>query len=177
MSHNNAKILRDGLEKGYNMIINHLYKQMYGFCERLLLEVPKHREYYGFTGNTQTSYACGIYVDGSLEGIVVQNNWNTAPLREKVPMNVWVYLRQPYEGRSRSVRGKVRISGAPYGLETSINFLRKYRAPKNKLCIIMTTGTEYSEFLEAVRNIDVLTGTYEAAHEILKNGWKKMDEG
>ena len=90
MSHDNAKTLREGFAKGYKQIVEYLYKQMYLQCERLLAEVPRHREYLGFTGNTQTSYACGVYVDGKLEGIVSQKNWTAEPVRRKVGFGEWV---------------------------------------------------------------------------------------
>lgn len=175
MSHDNAKILKEGLEKGYKMIIDHLFKQCYELCERLLMEVPKHREFLGFTGNTQTSYSCGLYVDGRLEGIVVQDNWHNPPLRKKVAYGEWAWLRQPYEGRSRSVRGKV-ATASEYGQETSFKFLQAYKAKKKHIQIVMTTGTEYSEYIETVANLDVLTGTYEAAKTILAQGFKPMPE-
>lgn len=175
MSHDNAKILKDGLQKGYKIIVNHLYKQMYQQCERLLAEVPKHREYLGFTGNTQTSYACGLYVDGSLSGIVLQDNWSQKPLRKKVPFGKWVYLRNPYEGPSRCVRGSVNTDNG-YGQETSIQFLKSYHAKKDTIQIVMTTGTEYSEYLEVVAGLDVLTGTYEAAKTILAQGFKPIQD-
>lgn len=173
MAHDNAQILRDGLQKGYKQIIDYLFKQMYEFCERLLLEVPKHREFLGFTGNTQTSYACGIYVDGTLGGIVVQSNWNQPPVRKKIGSGQWVWLRNPYEGRTRSVRGKVRVTG-DYGQTTSFQFLQSYKAKKNHIQIVMTTGTEYSEYLEVIGGLDVLTGTFEAAKTILAQGFKPM---
>lgn len=173
MIHDNAKTLREGFAKGYKMIVDYLYSQCYDLCERLLMEVPRHRDFLGFTGNTQTSYACGLYVDGKLEGIVTQNNWNSPPVRRKVGYGEWVYLRQPYEGKSRSVKGKVNITD-DYGLDTSIKFLKSYNAQKNKIQIVMTTGTEYSVILEAVRNLDVLTGTFEAAKRILAEGFKPM---
>ena len=175
MAHDNAKTLKDGFEKGYRIIMEYLTNQMIGMCERLLLEVPKHREFLGFTGNTQTSYACGLYVDGKLEGIVLQQNWNTPPVRKKVGQGEWAYLRNPYEGKSRSVRGKVNVTDN-FGQDTSYRFLRGYQAKKNHIQIVMTTGTEYSVFLETVRNLDVLTGTYEAAKIILAQGFKPMPQ-
>ena len=173
MSHNNAEILRKGLQKGYTQIVNYLYQQMFEMCERLLQEVPRHREYLGFTGNTQTSYACGLYVEGKLQGVVVQKNWNSPPVRRKVPFGQWVYLRNPYEGRPRSIKGVVPVDGM-YGLETSMAFLKGYPARKDAIQIVMTTGTEYSVYLEAAAGLDVLTGTYEAAKTILAQGFKPM---
>ena len=175
MIHDNAKILREGLQKGYGMIVSHLYKQLYDICERLLLEVPKHREFLGFTGNTQTSYACGLYIDGVLTGIVTQQNWSAAPIRKKVRYGQWVHLRNPYEGKARSVYGHIDTTG-DFGQDTSFRFLRGYTAKKNHIQIVMTTGTEYSEYLETARNLDVLTGTFEAAKTILAQGFKPMQE-
>lgn len=173
MSHDNAKILRDGLKKGYDIIVRHLTAQLYDLCDRLLAEVPRHREFLGFTGNTQTSYACGVYVDGKLNSIELQQNWLTPPVRKKVGNGKWVYLRNPYEGRARSVRGKVDVDNM-YGQETSVAFLRSFNAPRNRLCIVMTTGTEYSVYLEQVSHLDVLTGTFEAAKVILAQGFKPI---
>lgn len=169
----NAKIIERGLQKAYNQIVNKLFIDMYDICERLLLEVPKHREFLGFTGNTQTSYACGLYVDGKLEEIVQQRNWNASPVRRKIKLGQKVWLREPYEGKRRSVWGKVPIS-RNHGRETSMWFLENYRAPRNRICIVMTTGTEYSEYIEEVRHLDVLTGTYEAAKGILAKGFKPI---
>jgi hypothetical protein len=53
-------------------------------------------------------------------------------------------------------------------------FLENYRAPRNRICSVMTTGTEYSEYIEEVRHLDVLTGTYEAAKGILAKGFKPI---
>ena len=172
----NERVLKEGLQKGYKMIVEHLTEQLRVLCERLLLEVPKHREFCGFTGNTQTSYACGLYVDGKLYGIVTQRNWNAPTIRRKVGYGQWVYLRNPYEGRARSVKGKVMIKNN-HGKSTSVNFLQSYKAKRNHICIVMTTGTEYSEYLESAAHLDVLTGTYEASKEILAKGFKPINEG
>lgn len=173
MSHDNARIFRNGLQKAYNIIVNHLTGQLYELCVKLLAEVPRHRQFLGFTGNTQTSYMCGVYVDGRLHGIVMQGNWLTPPLRKKIRKGKWGYLRNPYEGHARSVQGKVDVDGN-YGAVTSTEFLRGYNAPRNRLCIVMTTGTEYSVYLEQVSHLDVLTGTFEAAKVILAQGFKPI---
>ena len=172
----NERVLKEGLQKGYKMIVEHLTEQLRGLCERLLLEVPKHRTFAGFTGNTQTSYACGLYVDGKLQGIVIQRNWNAPTKRRKVGYWQWVYLRNPYEGRARSVVGQVMFKNGD-GKSTSVNFLQSYKAKRNHICIVMTTGTEYSEYLESAAHLDVLTGTYEASKEILAKGFKPINEG
>lgn len=170
----NERVLKEGLRKGYGMIVDHLYGELYVLCERLLEEVPRHREFLGFTGNTQTSYACGLYVDGKLRGIVYQKNWTRPPVSRKVKMGRLVWLREPYEGRARSVRGKVQTED-DYGQTTSYKFLQGYKARKDCLQIVMTTGTEYSEYLEGVGHLDVLTGTFEAAKGILAQGFKPMN--
>lgn len=173
--HNNEKTLKDGLSKGYGMITTHLLEQMRDNCRRLLLEVPKHREFLGWSGNTQTSYMCGIYFDGQLFGIVEQDNWKTPAIRKKLRKDKWGWLRNPYEGTARSVYGNVDTDG-DFGKMTSYRFLMSHKTMRNHISIVMTTGTEYSEYLEEIRNLDVLTGTYEAAKDILARGFKPIPD-
>lgn len=178
MSHNNAKTLRDGLMKARTIMRKHLEQQLREICEHILLQVPRFREYKGFTGNTQTSYTCGIYVNGNLvkNGIVRQPNWNTRPLRRKINYGEWAWLAEPYDVNSepRSVQGKVPITGLPLGAEESIRFLRSYH-PASRIAIVMTTGTEYSEYLEEELGLDVLTNTFDYAARIyLKKAFKPI---
>lgn len=173
MSHDNAQIFKEGLEKAYGLIVNHLLSQARDNCKRLLEEVQRHRTFQGFTGNTQLSYMGGLYYDGVLQGIIENGVWTGMPRYQKVRKGQVKYLADPFEGEARFVRGKVQTDHS-FGQGTSINFLRNYHAPKRRICFVITTGTEYSEYIETVRNLDVLTGTYEAAKGILIDGFKPI---
>lgn len=142
----------------------------------LLEVVAKHREFQGFTGNTQTSYACGIYVNKSCRRIVLQNNWNEPPRRVKIPPGKFVYLENPYEGDARGVRAIRSVTNdGDYGQNTSVRFLMEYDStPKEGWGLVMTTGTEYSEYLETVKGLDVLTGTAEEAASVIMRNFKPM---
>lgn len=105
-----------------------------------------HRGFISFTGNTVTSYTAGIYVKGSLENIVYLSE-NRPPVRIKIQKGQFIYLDAPFEGEPRGVKGRVDAT-LEYGMDTSLKFLRNYRPSKKHLmALVVTTGTEYSEFL------------------------------
>lgn len=178
MEHDNAKTLKDGFAKGLKMIEDTIFESLWNSGVAILKflgDIHPLQGWEGFTGNTQTSYACGIYMDGSLEGIITQDNWHDTPRRLKVRKGEAAYLKNPYEGSPRAVKGSVDVS-SDTGLETSIGFLQTYKAPKGKVSIVVTTGTEYSEYIESVRKLDVLTRTYMEAPRLINANWKKIPD-
>lgn len=169
----NAKTLENGFAKGYEMIEDILYNSLASAADDLLVRVSRNRDFVGFTGQTQTSYACGVYVNGRLVHVSVQRNWNAPPRRMKVLRGQVVYLSNPYEGYSRAVKGAVDIED-PSGLSLSLRQLEEYNAPRKGIALMMTTGTEYSVYLEAERGFDVLTRTFMDAPRIIEKNWKKL---
>lgn len=174
MEHDNAKTLENGLAKGLRMIEDVLFNSFADAADALLVRVATNRQFIGFTGNTQTSYAVGVYVNGRLEHVAVQQNWKEPPIRMKVQKGRVVYLSNPYEGRPRAVEGKVNIIEND-GLTLSLRQLEEYQAPSKGLALMMTTGTEYSVYIEEAMNLDVLTNTFKDAPRIIERNWKKLD--
>lgn len=171
----NKDVLEKGLEKGLAMIDDVIVQSLRQSCMDLLKEVQYHRSFRGFTGQTQTSYMGGLYVNGKLLAIFNERNWLERPRRSKVPKGRGVWLSVPYEGDSRGVMGKVDIAD-PSGTSLSTKLLAEYKAPDKGFAIVITTGTEYSELLESVRHLDVLTGTYMEAANIIERNWKKIPD-
>ena len=174
MTHDNARVLENGFAKGLRMIEDTIYNSLLDAADRLLIRVATNRQFVGFTGNTQTSYMAGIYQYGHLVGVVYQNNWKEPTRRMKVRKGKVVYLANPYEGHPRAVEGKVDI-GENHGIQTSIKFLEGYKAPRKGFALVVTTGTEYSVYIEQAMHLDVLTNTYMNAAEIINRSWRKID--
>lgn len=163
----NSKVFNEGMRKAKRIINDYLYPAIERSCSKLIDHALKEREYDGFTGNTQTSYACGIYYNGGLMGMVISGNTMRKPVRIKIRKGERVYLSNPYEGKDRTVVGKVDVSGE-FGADSAADFLYSYRPFITKgFSIVMTTGTEYSEYLENVRNLNVLTDTSKSGKDIL----------
>lgn len=200
----NEEVLTKGLQKAKAIIVQHLVNQLRPICLQLLEAADNHRTFLGWTGNTQTSYMCLIYVDGGLiaevtkagvkiqpvsrilvnqqrytkhpipvhltetddDGVVTSERWVI-----KVEKNRFGWIAHPYEGEARSVFGMVDVNNMT-GEETSRKNLFKYNFEGRKpyIAIVVTTGTEYSEFLEEYRHLDVLSGAYYDAPDILKKG-------
>ena len=170
----NAKTLENGFAEMQRKIEDALFNSLASAADALLLRVATTRQFIGFTGNTQTSYACGVYVNGKLEHVSVQRNWNSPPMRAKIRRGQVVYLSNPYEGVPRAVKGQVDTE-TDYGLDLSIRQLEEYKAPKKGLAIMMTTGTEYSVYVEQVQRLDVLTNLWLQTGRIFERNWKKID--
>ena len=127
------------------------------FGEELLEDAREgQRGWSSFTGNTITSLAFGLYEDNQLTDVVFVNGVNP-PVFRKIQKNETVFLDNPYEGEPRKVTGKVDIYDE-WGDETSIKTLESVR-PKGGNGIVITTGTEYSTFLESKKDANVLSDT------------------
>ena len=180
MTHDNAKVLENGFAKGMRMIEDVLYNSFADSADALLLRVATNRQFIGFTGNTQTSYACGVYVNGRLVHVSVQRNWNTPPFRMKVRKGKVVYMSNPYEGHPRAVKGQVDIE-ENHGLALSLKQLEEPpsqllgKVSRNGVAFVITTGTEYSVYIEQNMSLDVLTNTYKEAARIIERNWRKID--
>lgn len=134
------------------------------------------RKFLSFTGNTITSYMVGIYFKGRLDTVIRADSQLMRPLRLKVKRGEKAWLYYPYEGTMRSVIGRVDVD-SDFGSETSLKFLKSFQVDGDKypLALVATTGTEYSSYLEDVRNLNVLTDTYLEMTKILSNNIKAVN--
>ena len=174
MIHDNAKTLENGFAKGLRMIEDVIFNSLANAADDLLKRVATNRQFVGFTGNTQTSYAVGLYINGKLEHVAVQQNWKEPTRRMKVRKGQIVFLSNPYEGRPRRVEGRVDIE-ENHGLYMSLKQIQEYKAPRRGVALMMTTGTEYSVYIEQNMSLDVLTLTFKDAPRIIERNWKKID--
>lgn len=155
----NKTALDNGFKKAKKIIFDHLHKQLIKLCDALVIDAVQKREFQSFTGNTITSFACGIYTDGTLDYMVASGEKMKAPVHAKVENGQTVFLKNPYEGVSRSTTGKVDIVYKMSGMDTSFNILKGFRPSGKGLAVIMTTGTEYSTYLESMYHLNVLSNT------------------
>lgn len=153
----NKKAWIKGLQIAKEKIHSAVLKQLVKYGKLLLNDAQAKAEYQSFTGNTLTSLAFGLYENNSLQDVVFISGLK-APVHIKVQKGEYVYLEDPYEGEARGVIGKVDIYDDT-GEETSIRTLQGL-CPKGGNGIIITTGTEYSTFLENFYNLNVLSDTF-----------------
>lgn len=155
--------------------VRHVAGMLTTTCTELIRDAVASKGYRGFTGNTQTSYSCGIYINGKLQYIVSAGDRMRGPVAKKVKKGKRMFLALPYEGERRSVIGEVTIDNL-YGQQTAEKFLKSFKGtPKKGFAIVMTTGTEYSVYLEKVMDLTVLGTTYLRAKNILFNNVKPVD--
>lgn len=155
-----AKIAMDKI----NLVI---YDGLIKTCRDMLSNAKIKAAYHNLTGNTLTSITCGIYKEGKLKQIV---NIREAehlkdPTRKKLSSDMSRGVRfEDYDSGEEVFISKKILSSRfmqtdmDYGYNTARRFLRTY-VPKSKNCVVMTTGTEYSTFIENTKKLNVLTET------------------
>lgn len=133
--------------------------QMVQFGIRMVNEViPSQQEFRNLTGNTITSYAFGIYHNSKLE-VMGFNKDSKAAIRNKLIKGEVVRDFTDYDGNHRSYYIAEIDTDGSYGQSSSAMFLNSYVAT-GQYSIIFTTGTEYSAYLENVRNMNVLSDAF-----------------
>ena len=171
----NKKVIDSGFKKGLAMIENMIMVSLHYSMVELVHTALFNREFLGFTGNTQTSYTCGAYLNGKLVDVVSSSESLPKPVRKKIPYGKDVFLENPYEGSQRMRHGYVNTD-RNYGADTALKFINSYKAPSKGIALVMTTGTEYSEFLEQQAGLDVLTKTFKDAPAIIARNWRKIPD-
>lgn len=122
----------------HNTIIQGLRKSM----ERDVENAYKNHEFRNLTFNTQDSYGGAVYFKGKMHGTPY-------------------FLEQKAECGTKSIQMK---TDGQFGHEKALEYLLSCH-PKEEYTYRVTTGTEYSKFLERERNLDVLTGAFNDAKE------------
>lgn len=156
------------IKKQFEDIQSGIYKDMYYYIvpemTRLGIHMvndvlPNQSKYSNLTGNTITSLAFGVYYMGSLE-VMGFNNHYPPPIRNKLIQDETVINFEDYDGSIRKYfRAKIQTD-AGYGTNTSMEFLKGYQSTR-QFAIVFTTGTEYSEYLEKTRKLNVLSDGYD----------------
>jgi len=128
------------------------------FCYKLILSAEENRSYENLTGNTVTSYSCGIYNNKKLVS-VIQDRDIPPPVRVKLtegeimPKGSMTYGGEPldfdYEAETKTDQR--------YGDDTAWWFLSRFKPMYMGYCVVMTTGTEYSIYIHALHRMDVMT--------------------
>lgn len=151
-----------------------MIKGLYDCGVLLISYAIDKKKWSGFTGNAQTSFTIGIYNNGVLQeyvnGEMVRGR---KALRKKIQLGKRVYLKRPYEGRSRAVVGSVEASNE-YGTDTALSFLKSFKAQRNGLSMVMTIGVEYYMFLGG-GDANALVDAYNVTPSMLdKVVWKRI---
>lgn len=133
--------------------------------------LPEQAEFRNLTGNTITSYSYGIYLNGVLQ---LMNYFDGKPaVRRKLKKGEIVRDFVDYDGNYRSYFQTTVDTDGDYGVNSASLFLQTYK-PTGKYSIIFTTGTEYSSYLENVRDLNVLSEGFEYSRSAFISSFKTI---
>ena len=174
--YDNKAAFLEGMKLAESLAYEHFVVILQAFCSDLFQSADREKEYHNLTGNTFTSYMCGIYKDGRLIEVLASADYKKDPVRLKLSHEWWRQLVDgpDYDGVMRDYYGTVRTDRG-IGEATSFTFLRNYTPSVSKgYAVVMCTGTEYSEFLEKVAHSNVLTNTWLEAQGLFFRNLKKI---
>lgn len=158
---NLAKLNKDSLKhskkRAYALLDKSANIALIGLGRYLLQDAAEQAEYRNLTGNTITSIAIGIYFNKMLREMYFIDGKRPA-IRVKLGKGETVTDFVDYDGNVRSYFTADVDSNRGWGQESSYRFLSGY-TPKGRYSLVMTTGTEYSEYLEKELDLNVLTDT------------------
>lgn len=171
----NKQVLEDGLKKAREIALKHIEQCLMKACEQLVDDAVRlYKSPIGpFTGNTITSYAIGLFMDGNFT-YYYSNDGIKSPVRKKLRKGEKAYLEPDWMGGDRAFTGRIDTDGG-YGQDYSYNFLRTYQSKvKSGIELVMCSGTEYSTYIETKMGGNVLSNTLKNAKGILMNNFKPM---
>ena len=131
----------------------------------LLVDAMGRKEFGDLTGNTLTSYVAGIYENGILYNTITLLDvaYLEHPVLEKLSNDDGIVQIERYDdGHIVTINTNSFVNtDKRFGVETAKDFLVKYTPPNPKgFSLVITTGTEYSEYIEETRKLNVLTETF-----------------
>lgn len=179
----NRKAFKAGLRKLAGIKASLFLGILTNASYQLLVDAETSKEFHNLTGNTLTSFMVGIYLDGALKRTVSMPEADEVqmPKRPKLSRGNGIghlYVEDYDSGRRLFIRksGLMQTDG-DYGYNTSRKFLQSYKPKIAKgYSIVMCTGTEYSEYLESSKKLNVLSETFTISPKALYNNLKPIPQ-
>lgn len=173
---NISKVLEEGFKKAQQAIYRAVYAAMKECAIRFVEEAVSDYDGGNLTGNTITSISAGLYEQGMPQPIVIsaRDLGLKSPIAKKLHKGVY-FEGEDYDGNMRKGFKAVKDTDGGYGEGTSSHILQSYKLPAGcTFGIVVTTGTEYSEYLTKELDYDLLISTFKKAPRIARLEWKKI---
>ena len=170
----NNRELADAKKRMRAEVENYFTERLVRVCDRLVEDAVASKEYRNLTGNTVTSYTCGLYVNGSLSYVVQSGEGMTAPVRKKLRKGEYHYFKS---GLRRREEGSQRDSGDGWRLGNQHSHVVRHgvQAPlEARLCHCDDHGHGIFGVLEQEHDLNVLTDTYEYVSDVMFNNFKPI---
>lgn len=154
-----------------------VYRSLRNLAVAILNHAVANRKYNNLTGNTMTSVTVGIWPEnGEPEILTAEQELNlagatrgTLPGGTAVPKDKAITFRVYGSGKVKRFWGKLlRDNFIPtderYGVNKAVDFIMSFPIGTMKRpCLVVCTGTEYSYYLEAKKNLNVLSDTAQSS--------------
>lgn len=158
----NSKLFDEGMKKARKIIERHMLSELTRVTQSLPGEAARYYYEEGgpmMTGNTITGYTARLWHRNVNMATASSGDTRKTPIRVKLREGeVFPAGAIRYDGNTQETNFEANVdTDADYSQNTAYHFL-DYNVPSGATYIVrLTTGTEYSVWLEKMRRIDVLT--------------------
>lgn len=170
----NTAALENGFNKATEIIRTRVIAGLRKEADKLALKAydTYKSPLMGFTGNTWTGTAVGVYDRGALVYYVSTKTIANMPsaVRSKLKLGKTYFLSKPYgyimdySSGNRTFTPYVDTDGGN-SEQDAIKFLES-NSPNSKFAITVVNGSEYANYVENLMGGDVLIGTYHYAKNL-----------
>ena len=176
----NSAALKAGTARAKKIIRGHItvnlqfaLDEIVDMATRMRRDETKHN----MTGNTVNSYAGGLFINGVLKAISIGQP-GQSPLQGKLRKGErFKKERLRWDGDLQQSTFKAKVdTDSRMEPASSLDFIRSFKPKGNGFEVVICDGVEYATYQENVRNIDVLTGSFSTAAEMLAKNLKPLPE-
>lgn len=154
----NDRELREAKKRMRAVVDRYLSIGIRQTAQTILEHIREHGKYFDVTGNTAASISCGIYHGGKLS-VIFQ------PFKKEAQRVTLVKGESVEVGRDERNKPKFYTAETGeehyYGSDRAAQFLAGYKPSRRGWAVVFCTGTEYSTYLEAEKDKNVLTDSAE----------------
>ena len=161
----NEVLFDEGIRKAKELVSGYIFDVLTKCCEELIQDALDNKSgFRNLTGNTITSYACGLFMDGRFSYFVCSGDSMKQPVRVKLTKGE-TFVGVSYDNQNRRFTGTIETDKG-----YAVYYIEDIKTA-NEEDIRQNAEKAYEE---RVLNADVLTGTFQRAQNTLFKNFKPM---
>ena len=150
----NEVLFDEGIRKAKELVSGYIFDVLTKCCEELIQDALDNKSgFRNLTGNTITSYACGLFMDGRFSYFVCSGDSMKQPVRVKLTKGE-TFVGVSYDNQNRRFTGTIETDKG-YGEASSFDFLKRYKSESRKGFEIVMFRSEHLHLTHSPNRLNI----------------------